>query len=278
MSAAFAVARTELGKLPAFVRRDFLIALSYRTAFAGDILFLGGQMVVFAFIGRLVDSNTLPTYGGSPTTYMEFVAIGIVLSLVVGVLLGRVATAMRQEQVQGTLEALLATPSAVGTVQAGSVAFDLLWVPIRMLLFLAVITLTFGLDLELAGVPKAAVLMLAFLPFVWGLGLLSAAAILAFRRGSGATALVISFLGIASGAYFPLTLLPGWLQAVGEVNPFARVLEGMRETLLGGAGWGPVAADAALLLLPSVALLAAGAVAFRIALARERRNGTLGLY
>jgi ABC-2 type transport system permease protein len=278
MSAAVAVARSELGKLPAFVRRDFLIALSYRTAFAGDLVFLGAQMVVFAFIGRLVDPAALPAYGGTATSYMEFVAIGIVLSLVVGVLLGRVATAIRQEQLQGTLEALLATPAAVATVQVGSVAFDLLWVPLRMVVFLAVISLAFGLDVELAAVPKAAVLMLAFLPFVWGLGLMSAAAILAFRRGGGATGFVISFLGIASGAYFPLTLLPGWLETVGEFNPFARVLEGMRDALLGGAAWGPVVADALALLAPSAVLLAAGAAAFRLALRRERRNGTLGLY
>lgn len=275
---ALAAAYGEVGKLPAFVRRDFLIALSYRTAFAGDIVFLGAQMVVFSFIGRLVDPAALPSYGGSATSYMEFVAIGIVLSLVVGVLLGRVATAVRQEQLQGTLEALLATPAAVATVQVGSVAFDLLWVPVRMVLFLAVISLGFGLDLDLAAVPKAAVLMIAFLPFVWGLGLLSAAGILAFRRGGGATGFVISFLGIASGAYFPLSLLPGWLEAVGRVNPFALALEGMREALLGGAGWGAVAADAAALVPPSAVLLLAGAAAFRLALARERRNGTLGLY
>jgi ABC-2 type transport system permease protein len=278
VSAAVAVGWGELCKLPAFIRRDFLIALSYRTAFAGDIVFLGAQMVVFAFIGRLVDPASLPAYGGTATSYMEFVAIGIVLSIVVGVLLGRVATAIRQEQLQGTLEALLATPAAVATVQVGSVAFDLLWVPIRMVLFLAVISLTFGLDLELAAVPKVAVLMVAFLPFVWGLGLISAAAILTFRRGGGATSLVISFLGIASGAYFPLALLPGWLEAAGEVNPFAGVLDGMREALLGGAGWGPVVADALALLIPSAVLLLVGAMAFRIALARERRNGTLGLY
>jgi ABC-2 type transport system permease protein len=278
VSAVLAVAWGEVGKLPAFIRRDFLIALSYRTAFAGDIVFLGAQMVVFAFIGRLVDPAALPAYGGSTTTYMEFVAIGIALSLVVGVLLGRVATAIRQEQLQGTLEALLATPAAVATVQAGSVAFDLLWVPLRMALFLAAITLTFGLDLELAAVPKAAVLVLAFLPFVWGLGLMSAAAILAFRRGAGATSVVISILGVASGAYFPLALLPAWLQAIGEVNPFALVLEGLRQALLGGASWAEVAADAAVLAVPAVVLLSVGAATFRIALARERRNGTLGLY
>jgi ABC-2 type transport system permease protein len=275
---AMAAALGELGKLPAFVRRDFLIAISYRTAFAGDLVLLGAQLIVFSFIGRLVDSGRLPTYGGEPATYMEFVVIGIALSLVTGLLIGRVATAIRQEQLQGTLESLLATPTAVGTVQSGTVAFDLLWVPLRIGLLMLAIVLTFGLDLEPAGIPQAAILLAAFLPFAWGLGLLSAAATLAFRRGAGATALVVSFLGIASGAYFPLSLLPGWLQTASELNPLAIALDGMRESLLGGTGWGPVGASLVVLLPLAAGVLAAGAAAFRLALARERRNGTLGLY
>ena len=51
-------------------------------------------------------------------------------------LLQRVAMAVRQEQMIGTLEALLVTPTSPTTVQVGSVAFDLVFVPIRMALLL----------------------------------------------------------------------------------------------------------------------------------------------
>jgi hypothetical protein len=63
---------------------------------------------------------------------MEFVAIGMVLSLVIALLLQRVATTVRQEQMIGTLESLLATPTATTTVQVGSAAFDLLFVPVGL--------------------------------------------------------------------------------------------------------------------------------------------------
>jgi ABC-2 type transport system permease protein len=275
---AMAAALGEVAKLPAFIRRDFLIAISYRVAFGGDLVLLGAQLIVFSFIGRLVDPARLPSYGGGPATYMEFVVIGVGLSLVTALLIGRVATAIRQEQLQGTLESLLATPTAVGTIQLGTIAFDLLWVPLRIGVLVLAVVLTFGLDLEPAGIPQAAVLLAAFLPFAWGLGLLSAAATLAFRRGGGATALVVSFLGIASGAYFPLSLLPGWLETASELNPLAIALDGMRESLLGGAGWAAVGVDLVVLLSLSVWVLTIGAATFRLALAREHRNGTLGLY
>jgi ABC-2 type transport system permease protein len=268
----------ELAKLPAFLRRDLLIALSYRVAFAGDLLQLGMQAVIFYFIGRLVDPATLPAYGGTRATYLEFVAIGLVLSVVVALMLERVATAIRQEQLMGTLECLLATPTATTTIQVGSAAFDLLWVPVRMAVFLLILVVGFGLDVNSAGILPALVLLLGFVPFVWGLGLAAAGAILTFRRGAGVTGLAVTVLGVAAGAYFPLSVLPGWLETAARANPLAIALDGMRATLLGDAGWGAIAHDL-LILMPAAALaLVAGAAAFQLALARERRNGTLGLY
>lgn len=267
----------EAGKVGAFVRRDLLIAWSYRLAFFADILNIAAIAIVFSLIGQLVDPRELPTYGDSPTTYMEFVAIGLVLNLVIALLLARVASAMREEQVTGTLESLLTTPTRTGTVQFGSAAFELLWVPLRAALFLLAIALGFGLHLEVDGIAPATVIVLAFLPFVWGLGLVSAGATLTFRRGVGATA-IATLLGLGSGAFFPVELLPGWLGWITAINPIAIALDGVREALLGGAGWSGVGAALASLVPLSALALAIGIAAFRLALARERRLGTLGLY
>ena len=77
----------ELAKLPAFLRRDFLVAWSYRMSFFSDFFALATQMVVFAFVGRLVAEDRLPSFNGTETTYMEFVAIGIVVNLFVQIAL-----------------------------------------------------------------------------------------------------------------------------------------------------------------------------------------------
>jgi ABC-2 type transport system permease protein len=268
----------EVAKIPAFVRRDLMVALSYRGAFAMDVLNLAGQAVMFWFIGKMVDPATLPTYGGSRATYMEFLAIGMVLSLVIALLLQRVATAVRQEQMIGTFESLLTTPTAAATVQVGSAAFDLLYVPIRAAVFLVIIAVGFGLDFAASGVLPALSVMVAFVPFVWGLGLLSAAAMLTFRRGGGAAVIGATVLGLLSGAYFPLDLLPGWLQGIASLNPIAIAIDGVRQALLSGDGWSSLRPEVLLLVPMAAASLTAGVAAFRFALARERRNGTLGLY
>jgi ABC-2 type transport system permease protein len=268
----------ELAKLPAFVRRDFLVAWSYRMAFFSDFVALGTQMIVFAFIGRLVSEDQLPAYGGAPTTYVEFVAIGLVVNLFVQIALTRTATAIRTEQMIGTLEALLMTPTATATVQVGSAVFDLVYVPIRTAIFLGFLAVIVGLDLHASGVAPSALILLTFIPFVWGLGLGAAGAILTFRRGDGGIMLGATLLGLLSGAFFPLVLLPDWIEAVAEYNPLAIAIDGMRHALLGGAGWSEVGEKVALLVPMSVVSIVGGALVFKLALDRERRRGTLGVY
>ena len=268
----------EAAKLPAFVRRDFKIALSYRVAFASDMLGLLAQVVVFSFIAKLVEPGKLPTYGGTQVTYLEFVATGLVLNLALGVLLYRVAGAIRQEQLQGTLESLLATPTATSTIQIGSVASTLLAVPVRAILTLGAIALLFGLHFNPGGILPAAAITAALVPFAWGLGLASAAAIVTFRRGTGLLGAGTTLLGLASGAFFPLALLPAWIAAIAEWNPLAIAIDGVRETLLGGAGWSEALADIAILLPLAALTLALGVWLFRLALDRERRLGTIGMY
>ena len=271
-------ALTEAAKLPAFMRRDWLIMLSYRMAFVSDLAAIAIQAVLLAFIEKLVDPSTMPVYGGTRADYLEFAVIGVMISLATGLMLSRVATAVREEQMIGTFEAVLTTPTAPGTVQAGSVAFDLLFIPLRMAVLLVAVALTFGLSFHASGVLPSLAVLAAYLPFVWGLGLVSAAAMVTFRRGGGLLAVGVGALGIVSGAFFPLALLPGWLEAVAAVNPLAIAMETLREALIGGRGWTSLPAETALLAPMSLAAVAVGALAFRAALARERRNGTLGLY
>jgi ABC-2 type transport system permease protein len=268
----------ELRKLPAFLRRDFLVAWSYRMAFVSDAVALLTGAIAFYFIGLMVDPAVLPTYGGSRATYMEFAAVGIALGVFIQLGLGRVASALRSEQLWGTLESLLMTPTSATTIQLGSVVYELIYIPIRTAIFFAIIAVTFGLDLEPSGMLPAAVLLLVFIPFVWGLGLASAASMLTFRYGSSGLGLAVGLLTLFGGAYFPLDLLPDWASTAAEANPIAIVIEGMRESLLGGLDWAETA-RALLTLLPfALVSLAAGAVAFRLALRRERRLGTIGLY
>ena len=140
------------------------------------------------------------------------------------------------------------------------------------------VAIGFGLDFNASGLVPALLVLFAFVPFVWGLGLVSAAGTLTFRGGSAGVGFGVTLMTLASGAYFPLELLPAWLETIAEYNPMAIAIEGMREPLLGVVSWSNTV-EAVLVLTPLAAVsLAMGVFAFRSALRRERKRGTLGLY
>jgi ABC-2 type transport system permease protein len=273
-----AVLRGEMGKLSAFLRRDFLVAWSYRLSFITDWFSMIVQIVVFNFVGKIVRTDAVGTFAGGQPTYMEFVAVGIAISSFMAVGLGRVYSVIRQEQLQGTLESLLLTPTAYTTIQMGSVVYDLVYVPIRTFIFLALTSVVFGTSFNLSGVGPTLAILLVFIPFVWGLGVLAAAWTLTFKRGTGVIGIATTFITIGSGTYFPTSVLPPWVEAVFRFSPVTIALKASRDTLLGNAGWAQTLPDI-LILIPCAAVsLAIGVLAFRRALERERRRGTLGLY
>ena len=269
---------SECRKLPAFFRRDLLVAWSYRLAFFSDWIGLVVQIVIFSFVGRLVDPTKVPSYNGQQATYLEFVSVGIAFTSFMGIAIGRVYSVVRQEQVQGTLESLLLTPTAFTTIQIGSVAYDVVYVPLRTILFFVMTAVVFGAQYQWSGLFPTMAILAAFIPFVWGLGVIAAAYTVTYKRGTGVVGLFITALTVGSGTYVPISSLPAWVGHIATVSPLTLALDGAREAMIGGTGWAGVLPIVAVLAACAVVTLTAGMVAFRAALARERRRGSLGLY
>ncbi|MGQ9365644.1 ABC transporter permease [Azospirillum sp. ST 5-10] len=125
----------------------------------------------------------------------------------------------------------------------------------------------FGLGLPLA------LFFANLLVFGWSLGLFIMALIL--RHGMGAEGLawiVVFVLAPVSAVYYPVTVLPGWLQPLALCLPSTHVFEGMRAVVFaGGVAWGHMAAAAAL----NLAFLALGAAAFLWSFRNARSRGAL---
>lgn len=270
------LAAGELRKFGAFARRDVQIKLSYRTGFLTDITGLMVQSFLFYFVGKLVDPSKIPASGPNP--YVSFVAVGIVVAAVMQLGLARVVSAVEREQVIGTLDSLLVTPTSFSTIQIGSVGYDLVYIPLRTAAFFAIVTVLYGVPVSPGGILPGLVVLLAYLPFVWGLGVTISAAVLTFKRGSGMLGLIGTALALGSGAYFPVSVMPGWLRPVVENNPLTTAMNALRGVLVRGEHWSVVVPSIAVLLAFGMVTLAVGLTCFRLAMSRERRRGTIGLY
>ena len=130
----------------------------------------------------------------------------------------------------------------------------------------------YGFDILAAG-PSLVLFYGCLLLFGWAVGLLTMGLI--FRHGRAAEALIwgVPFLlQPFSAVFYPLDVLPAWMQAVGRCLPSTYVFEGMRQVLATGRADPGLLALALGLNLPWLAL---GGLVFGLVLDRVRRQGRL---
>ncbi len=94
--------------------------------------------------------------------------------------------------------------------------------------------LVFGFSILSLGVALAA-FMFSLLMFGWAVGLVVSGLVLRFGQSAEelAWAILFAFAPIAA-VYYPVEILPDWLQAVAYCLPLAHVFEGMRAVLIDG--------------------------------------------
>jgi ABC-2 type transport system permease protein len=253
------------------VRRDLRIMLSYRLRVVTTILGVFFSLTLFYYLSRLVSVQRFD----SPDDYYAFAVIGLVILQTINSVLHTPPATLRQELVAGTFERMVLSPfGAVRGVMA------LMIFPFMLSIFVSVVMLVFatvvyGVPLEwdtaLLAIPAAALAALAFAPF----GLLLLAAVLVFKQALGGATWLIAGISLVAGLYFPVELLPDWIEWASEVQPFTPAVDLMRHLLVGSdlasSAWEDVGrlVGFAAVLLPFAAWVTARAVR------AARRRGTI---
>jgi len=262
----------------AFIKRDLLSEASYRFSFFLQFFGIFFSVIVFYFISQLLGDTASPylsQYGGD---YFSFVLIGIAFANYVSVGMASFSARLRQAQTTGTLEAMLSTPTSLSVIIFSSSLWDFLLTTIRVLVYLSIGGLFLGVNLRTSNYP--AVILILFLTIITfsSLGIFAASFIMVIKRGDPVTWVFNTISSLFGGVYFPISVLPGWLQWLSKLLPITYSLETMRLALLKGAsislllpGLLPLGAFCAVLLPLSL-------LAFSMAVRRARVDGTLTHY
>jgi ABC-2 type transport system permease protein len=265
-------------KALAFLSRDFRLELSYRFSFFLQFFGIFFSVFLFYFLSLLLGEAASPylqEYGGN---YFAFVLIGIAFSGYFGVGLSSYAGSIREAQTMGTLEAILMTPTRLSTMVLASSLWDYLMTTFRVLVYLAIGVVAFGLDLGQGNLPAALVVLVLTVVSFSSLGILSASFIMVLKRGDPVTWLFNSLASLLGGVYYPIGIMPVWLQQIAGLLPITYALRAMRLALLQGASVGDLLPDLAALAGFSVVLLPISLLAFRFAVHRAKVDGSLTYY
>jgi ABC-2 type transport system permease protein len=181
-------------------------------------------------------------------------------------LFNEVANTITWERWEGTIEYTFMAPIRRFTHLAGMCLFAILYGLARMMIVLLIVALFFRFDLSKANLVAALAVLLAASPAFMGLGLLAAILpLLSPEKGPQATHIIQGVILLVSGVYYPISVLPDWLQTLAYASPGTYALQAMRDALLQGATVAKLWPVLLLLFLSGVVLVPCGLLGFYLA-------------
>lgn len=219
-----------MGVLWAFLRRDLLIAASYRTpAFFAAVSGLV-TLTVFHFLAKTMghSPSVLERFG---TDYFSFALLGVSVASALRALQTSFSARIRETQLDGSLEVLLASPLSTFRVVASLALYPILSALFRMLVLLLLGTALFGARLHLSVGAFVLTLLLSLATF-GALGLLSSAFVLVFKRGDPFSYALDTATYLLSGVVYPVEVLPPLLQKLALLLPATHALSALRASAL----------------------------------------------
>lgn len=256
------------------VLRDIGVTGSYRLAFVLDVFFGVLNLAMFFFISRTFANVHGADLHGAPS-YFAFASVGIAITIVVDAASTGLAQRIRGEQLAGTLEALLTQPVKLAEVAFGLAAFPFLFAMVRAAFYLVIAGFWFHVDLAHTSWAGFVITLLVAGAAFTALGILLGAVTLVVKRGDVLVGMVIYAMGLISGAFFPVSVLPAWLRPIGRVVPTRFAFDGVRSAVFLGHGW---VGDAVALVITTIIGVPVAVWVFGLAVAHSKRQGTLGQY
>ena len=262
----------------AFVKKDFLVTVSYKLNFFIQVLFVFLFVGFFYLIGEFVDTGSIPLlrqYGGD---YFGFLIIGVSFAHYMTLSIHSFAGSIRDGQLTGTLEFILISPTRLPIFLISSSLWSYLFTTLIIILYLL-----FGIsffDLAITNANMLAAFVIFFLSMVCfvAIGIIFAAIVLLFKRGDSIFG-AIGGLGLfISGLIFPPEVLPDALEKISYFIPTKYSLHGLRLAVLKGYSISALREDILVLLLFATVFLIISALTFRYALKRSKQKGSLMQY
>jgi ABC-2 type transport system permease protein len=260
----------------AFFERNWNLTKRY---WAWEIVWLVYNIVNAMSVTYIGASASIITGTPINTSYLIlYLLIGTSVWSYLSVTFEGVTDMITIERWEGTIEHTFMAPISRFTHLIGScwyaVAHGMLFTFIQLL----VVGAFFHLDLSHANYLTAVFMLLvgsvSFIGFGIGASILP---LLYTERGSQMSYIVRAILLLVSGVYYPIQVLPGWMQPLARISPATYVLEGLRAALLNDKPiWSAeIWSYTWPLIITGIVSVPLGIIVFRIAERYAKRTGKL---
>jgi ABC-2 type transport system permease protein len=202
--------------------------------------------------------------------------IGAVIWAYLGIIFEVLTETVAWERWEGTIEYTFMAPLARPVHLAGMGLFAIAYGLVRAVLLFGVVAFFFELEMPQADFVAALVVLgVASVSFV-GIGMMTAVLpLISPEKGTQLGFIAQGVLLVVSGVYYDVSVLPGWMQAVSVISPATYALDGIRDSILEGAGVAAVWGNVWPLLVIGAVSVPAGLLVFRAGERYAKQHGKL---
>jgi ABC-2 type transport system permease protein len=202
--------------------------------------------------------------------------IGAVVWSYLGLLFEIVTETVAWERWEGTIEYTFMAPLSRPAHLLGMGAFAVVYGVLRTILLFGVVSAFLDVTYTNADFASAmVVLAVSSISFV-GIGMMTAVLpLISPEKGTQLGFIAQGLLLVISGVYYPVSVLPQWMQWLSVISPATYTLEGARKAVLDGAGVAALWGEIWPLLLIGAIAVPAGLAVFAQGERYAKRHGRL---
>jgi ABC-2 type transport system permease protein len=268
-----AAARHELIGLSGVVERNWYLIKRYAWWELAFFAWTVANTLSIVFIAKGAEATGAKI---DVTRLTTILLIGAVIWAYLGIIFEILTETVAWERWEGTIEYTFMAPLSRSVHLIGMGLFAVAYGVVRASLLFGVVAAMFGLHMPDANFGTALVLLsVASVSFI-GIGMMTAVLpLISPEKGTQLGFIAQGLMLVVSGVYYPVSVLPGWMQAVSRISPATYALRGIRHAILNGAGVGDVWGELWPLMVIGAASIPLGLLVFRAGERYAKRHGKL---
>jgi ABC-2 type transport system permease protein len=234
MPGAAATLRHELIGLAGVFERNVYLVRRYIWWDVAFFLWTVANTLTIVFIAKGIEATGGQIDVDRVTTTL---LVGAVVWAYLGIIFEILTETVAWERWEGTIEYTFMAPLSRPIHLFGMGAFAIVYGVIRAVLLFGVVALFFDLNLSQANFAAAlVVLLVASISFI-GIGMMTAVLpLISPEKGTQLGFIAQGLLLVVSGVYYPVEVLPQWMEWISVISPATYALDGMRDAIIDGDG------------------------------------------
>jgi ABC-2 type transport system permease protein len=265
--------RHELVGLSGVIERNIYLVKRYIWWDVAFFLWTVANTLTIVFIAK-----GIPAVGGQIDVekVTTILLVGAVIWAYLGIIFEILTETVAWERWEGTIEYTFMAPLSRPVHLIGMGLFAIGYGVVRAVLLFGVVAAFFSLHLPDADYAAAlVVLIVASISFI-GIGMMTAVLpLISPEKGTQLGFVAQGLLLVVSGVYYPVSVLPQWMQWLSTISPATYALRGCRAAIIEGDGLGSLWADIWPLLVIGVVAVPLGLWIFRTGERYAKKHGKL---